>query len=497
MDDAVVQTTEGAVRGARVASGYRYLGIPYARTPRGPERFDEPRSAESRRGTWDATRFGATAPQLDMAAGITAFDARPYFGPGWVRGDDYLSVSIWAPAGGGDHPVLAVIPGGGLLGGGASATIWDGSAFARDGVVVAVIQHRLGLAGFLDLPDAPANRGLLDVLEALRWLGRNIASFGGDPGAITLLGESAGAILASAVLVEPGAEQLVRRVVMESGSGTSAFSSEQAARVTARAVTILGAANPGLTADRASLGRLSDDALVEAVPALLGMDLDTPTEPDPMVGLNPFGIVLPRQPARSAADGAGSALELLIGTNSSEGRFYLAPSGELETSTRDDVVAMARSAHQDPDPLIRAYLAEGGSRTAGELRAAILGDALFERGTDALVDARAGAGGRTFRYVFDWGSSAVDGDLGAAHVVELPFVFDRVEDADLVGPRGLLGPAPVPRGLATAMHASWVRFARTGDPGWEHTGSADGPRQVFSLDPHLERGRRPELGAWT
>lgn len=115
---------------------------------------------------------------------------------------------------------MVFVDGGGFVGGSSRAPLYDGAAFARDGIVLVVVNHRLGIPGLLHLPDAPANRGLLDVLAALRWTRDNIAGFGGDPGAVTLFGQSAGATLAGGVLADRRSAGLVRRAVLQSGTGT-------------------------------------------------------------------------------------------------------------------------------------------------------------------------------------------------------------------------------------------------------------------------------------
>ncbi|NEA38491.1 carboxylesterase family protein, partial [Streptomyces sp. SID11385] len=141
---------------------------------------------------------GPTAPQAPRAFG--ALDMGPYFGPGWVRGADYLTVNVWTPAPGRSGlPVMVFVHGGGFVAGSPRAPLLDGAAFARDGVVLVTIGYRLGIPGFLALPGAPANRGLLDVVAALRWVRGNIAAFGGDPGLVTLFGQSAGATLVGGV----------------------------------------------------------------------------------------------------------------------------------------------------------------------------------------------------------------------------------------------------------------------------------------------------------
>ncbi|MEV5981932.1 carboxylesterase family protein [Streptomyces sp. NPDC052114] len=439
--DLIVTTAAGAVRGASTGPAdsevRRFLAVPYAAPPRGAGRFAPPRPPERWTGVRDAVSPGPGAPQPRRADAFGSLDMEPYFGPGWERGEDHLTVNVWAPRAAGRRPVMVFVHGGGFVAGSANAALYDGSAFARDGVVLVTLNYRLGIAGFLDLPDAPANRGLLDVVAALRWVRANIAAFGGDPGNVTLFGQSAGATIIGAVLATPAAAGLVRRAIVQSGNGLGAFSPEQAARVTRRAASVLGVAPTA-----ASFAAVPDDRLVEVLPELGGLDLRTADRPDPLLGLSPFGLVLERQPAESPL----ADVDLLVGTNTEEGNLYLAPQGKPTNPTAS----------------------------------AALGDALFGAGSRRLAEAH----GRAHVYEFAWRSPAVGGLLGAAHTVELPFVFDRLGLPALRGPHGLLGTAEPPGALAEEMHAAWVAFARTGDPGWPpFTGSGErqyaASRQLF------------------
>jgi para-nitrobenzyl esterase len=387
----------------------------------------------------------------------------PYFGPGWVRGDEYLAVDVRTPvADGGRRPVMVFVHGGGFVTGSTRAALYDGRAFARDGVVFVTLNYRLGVPGFLDLQGAPANRGLLDVLAALHWVRETIPAFGGDPDDVTVFGQSAGATLTGALLATPEAKGLFRRAIVQSGSGTGAFTPEQARRVTAAAATALGV-EP--TAE--AFAAVPDERFLEILPALAGLDLRTSTATDPLVGLSPFGLVLPTQPADALADGPAGEVDLLIGTNTEEGHLYLVPQGRLEPSTDADVLALAAQVHPDPHAVVAAHRAARPGATLGELRSAVLGEALFGAGTARLAEAHARvSGGRTHVYSFAHRSTALGGRLGATHTVELPFVFDLADEPWLHGDTGLLGPAPAPAGLAARVHGAWVAFARTGDPGW-------------------------------
>ncbi|MFS8204656.1 carboxylesterase/lipase family protein [Streptomyces sp. CWNU-52B] len=496
--DPVVTTAQGAVRGLRQDTTTAFLNIPYAAPPLGTGRFAPPRPHAPWDGVRDATVPGPNAPQSERKLG--AVDMSPYFGAGWSRGADYLTVDVRQPAAMDedlpveDLPVMVFVHGGGFVAGSTRSPLYDGSGFARHGVVLVTLNYRLGIPGFLDLPGAPANRGLLDVLAALRWVRENIAAFGGDPGNVTLFGQSAGATIVGGVLATPEATGLVHRAIVQSGSGLGAFTPEQARRVTRSAADTLG-----IEPHADAFAGISDERLVEAAGRLAGIDLRTRTHFDPLVGLSPFSLVLETQPAESVAAGPGPDVDLLIGTNTEEGNLYLVPVGNYTASTAADVDAVAARSHPDPARLIETYRTSRPQASFGELRSAIMGDALFGAGTRALADAHAARrGSRTFGYEFAWRSLAVGGELGATHTMELPFVFDRTHLPRLHGPDGLLGPRRPPADLAARVQGAWIRFARTGNPGWEpYTRERRTTMRIDTEWTQVDAPRSRERQAWS
>lgn len=460
-ESPVVETPAGPVRGRRDSHGELHRAIPYAAGPSGAARFAAPVKHPGWTGIRDATRPSSTAPQPARDFGV--LDMTPYFGPGWVPGEEYLTLDVRTPASDGKaRPVMVFVHGGGFVTGSTQAALYDGRAFARDDIVLVTLNYRLGVPGFLDLVGAPANRGLLDVIAALRWVRDTVAAFGGDSTNVTLFGQSAGATIVGALLATPEAAGLFRRAIMQSGSGTGAFTPEQARRITGAAAEALGV-RPTV----ADFATIPDQRFVEILPRLAGVDLGTATAHDPLVGLSPFSLVLPEQPADSLANGPAAGIDLLIGTNADEGHLYLVPQGDFDSSTDADVLAVAARAHPDPRAAIAALEAERPRATPGELRSALLGDALFGAGTARMAEAHVGiSGGRTHVYRFGFRSTAVNGTLGAAHTVELPFVFDIADEPWLHGPNGLLGGDEAPADLASRMHGAWIAFARNGTLDW-------------------------------
>ncbi|MET0493317.1 MAG: carboxylesterase family protein [Actinoplanes sp.] len=462
----VVRTTSGRVRGTVHAGVRTFASVPYAAPVTGPARFAAPAPAPRWDGVRDATAPGGTAP-AQARPGFGGLDLSPVLGPGWMPDPGYLTVTVTAP----DNqsaglPVLVFVHGGGLISGTGQAPLCDGSSFARDGIVTVTLNYRLGIAGWLDVPGAPANRGLLDVIAALRWVAENAVAFGGDPGKVTVAGQSAGAMIVAALLANPSArrEQLFRRAISQSGSGTAAISTEQAA-LTTRAV----AEALNVHATPADLGAIDDRQLTKAL-GTIGPVVVIPDGPlDSSLGGSPVKCVidgrsLDRQPAEAVHDGHGAHVDLLIGTNREEANLYTVPSGTAMTETQ--LLALAERRLTNPREVLTAYRTAQPAASLAELASKLITDT-FTQGSRLLADAHARhRRARTFAYEFAWRSSAFGGTLGACHCVELPFVFHRTDLPALYGDTALLGPHRPPADLADRTHAAWTAFIRDGDPGW-------------------------------
>jgi para-nitrobenzyl esterase len=487
----VVQVEHGYLRGSSDGSISVFRSIPYAAPPIGAGRFEAPAPHLSWLGVRDATRPGPTAPQ-PIRGMFGPLDLTPYFAPGWVKGDDYLTVNIWAPRGQlRAAPVLVFLHGGGFVAGSSYSPLLDGRRFAENGVLVVTVNYRLGIAGFLDLPGAPANRGLLDVFAALRWVQRNIGAFGGDPNQVTLGGQSAGATLTAAAIAAADQPVLFHQAIMQSGSGDGAFTSEQAAIVTAAAAHTLDI-TPGL----ARFQNLSDEELVGAIPALMGLDLSTAAARDPLQKITPFSVVLPEQPTTVLSRGAARSVDLLIGHNTEEGNLYLVPLGRLADTSAAELQEAAAYAHPDPAELVSIYSSAHPTAGPGRLRSMLLGEAAFGAGSRHFADAHARTANRTYCYEFAWRSSALGGQLGATHVVEIPFAFDNLLP-DLVGENKLLGPADPPQQLADQMHRAWTAFITDGSPGWpEYLTDARTTMRINSDWTTIDDPHRADRAAW-
>jgi len=477
------ETKYGTLRGQLRDGIASFLGIPYAASPTGRRRFKAPVPPEPWTGVREAAAYGPTPPKPDYPPPFDTLFAEPN-----VPGDEWLNLNVWTPdpeAAG--LPVMVWIHGGAFANGNSAIPLYDGHAFARDGVVLVSINYRLGVDGFALLPDAPANRGLLDQIAALEWVRDNISSFGGDPGNVTIFGESAGGMSVITLLSMPAATGLFARAIAQSGAAQAAAAPADAALVTAelgRALAAADAHQAGAGPARAEvtaagLARVELPALIAAQAAVRDA---LAARPDPArfgpsivastMAFIPVidGDCLPDHPPVRIAAGSSSDVPLLIGTNSDEFRTFLVPSGMSDLITEDVLANMARAIGAGNE-VIDVYRDHRKGASPGDLLAALLTDRFFLLPALAVAEARADGPAATHIYEFAWRHPQV----GAGHGLDVPFVFDNLaaEGAELVAGRD------APRGLATQMHATWISFAGGADLSWP---AYSGSRAVMLFD---------------
>ncbi|WP_426403070.1 carboxylesterase/lipase family protein [Streptomyces sp. R-07] len=448
----VCRTRQGEVRGRTSPDGVTsFLGIPYAAPPFGARRFREPFPPEPWTGVRDATAHGPTAPHAPYAPPFDVLIPETT-----VSGEDCLSLNIWTPAPepGAGLPVMVWLHGGAFTNGSGSASGYDGSAFARDGVVCVTLNYRLGADGFLRLPGRTDNRGLLDQIAALRWIRDGIASFGGDPDNVTVFGESAGAMSIGALLTTEAARGLFHRAILQSGACHHFLRPPSAELIAARLAEKLGI-EPAPKAFEAV-------DLSELLAAQAELRAEVTSDPDParwgeaVLNIMPFEPVLPGL----TLPGPDCGVDLLIGSNREEYRLFLVPTGRLDVFPETSLRAMTAAYGLDPDEALPVYRAAARpGATPGEILDAVATDWFYRIPAIRLAESVPGS----YLYEFSWRSPRFDGTLGACHAMELPFVFDRLHDPSYAP---LLGADP-PQVLADAMHGAWVSFAKTGSPGWK------------------------------
>ncbi|MBL3698185.1 para-nitrobenzyl esterase [Leucobacter luti] len=444
----------GAIRGTETAGIRRFLGVPYAAPPFGELRFRAPAPVPAWDGIRDATAFGPTAPQ------------RPYAGElgellesAAIPGEDILTVNVWTPTAqpgtAQTLPVLVWFHGGALERGTPALPGYDGTTFAKDGIVFVSVGYRLGAEGFSVLPDAPRNLGLRDAAAGLAWVHENISAFGGDPERITVMGESAGGAIAAALLSAPGSAPLIAGAIVQSGP-LAVGSAERAGRIT-RAL----ARRLGIEATRDAFAAASPERLLDARAAQATGSSPLGGAPGYALALDPG--ILPDPPQRALA---AARVPVLIGSNTDEYRLWFSPTvlAGLGPIKR----ALARAALRVSGRAAAAYRAAWPGAAPAEVLGQIVTDLLLRRDLVAAARARSAP---TFVYEFAWQSPVRD--LRAAHALEIAFVFDGLHTSESLRLAGDAAPQP----LADEMHRSWVSFVHTGDPGWAPFTEAESVRR--------------------
>jgi para-nitrobenzyl esterase len=474
----VVRTTAGAVRGRTEEGLAVYRGIPFAAPPVGEARFMAPRPAHAWDGVRDAYAFGPPPPQ----------DLGNLGGPGLIdvpEGDEWLTVNVWTPEPdpGARRPVMVWLYGGAYKLGHSGSPGYDARRIAADGdLVVVSLNYRVGMEGFAHIEGAPANRGLLDQVAALEWVRDNIEAFGGDPGQVTVFGESAGAGSVASLLAMPGAAGLFRRAIAQSVPGT--FFSDALARDIGAAL----AAEVGLRPTVADLATIAPRELTAAGESLSGkmpQYIDRWGQAAPTV--TPFspvvdGEVLPTTPWQALAAGAAKDVDLLVGHNRDEYRLFVAMAGQLGQISEERATAALRLFAPGPDGE-QAYRTAFPDATPGELYERVQTDWLFGMPSLHLAEAQRAGGGRAYVYELTWPAPGNGGALGACHGLDIPLLFGTY-GADL----GLLlfagtEPSAEAEALSSRFRSSWTAFARTGDPGWPAYDETERLVQLLDAEP--------------
>lgn len=459
-----LETTGGTLDGATVTDPtgrlvHRFLGVPYAAPPVGDQRWCRPIPAPPWTGVRAADTYGATAPQRESLA-----SALPPFRPR-VTAEDCLTLNVWTPELTGRRPVMVWIHGGAFTTGGSSQPVYDAARLAAEhDVVVVTVNYRLGALGFLHLDDAHpggdvvANAGLHDQLAALGWVRDHAAAFGGDPRAITVFGESAGAgsilhLLAAAVPHLPFA-----RAIAQSGEPRT-LDPDQARTVAATFAAAVGVEH----ADAKHLRDVPLDVILDAQDAVTLELVST-------IGVMPFapavdGGLLDEDVRVGFAAGRGAAVDLLLGTTRDELRLF----GDPSSATLDDDRLRRRVARllrtDDARATLAAYRAAlGTDATNGDIWEALRTNTLMRIPNLQLAEARATAGAPAFLYRFDWAAPR----LGAAHAVDIPFTFGTF---DREGWGDAVGHDDDADRLGADLRAAWAAFARRGTPDTDRLGT--------------------------
>lgn len=469
------QTQQGIVEGESLGKVLAFRGLPYAAPPVGDLRFRPPQPPVPWKGVRSALDMGPACPQL--------IDADPTENNEAVMSEDCLSLNVWTPrTGGAKRPVMFWIHGGAFVVGASRNTWYDGSHLsARGDVVVVTINYRLGAWGFLDLssfgsPYAESpNVGLLDQVAALQWVRQNIRKFGGDPDNVTLFGESAGAASVGDLLSMPMAKGLFAKAILESGlpAGRTGDTPHHARDLAREYMRLVGVHSP------AELRAKSMKDLLDAQERLFSSTGDLGTF-RPSID----GVVLKEKPFAVITEGRGSRVPLLIGTTLEEMRYF---------STAEDI-----GIERKPRALLLSQLESTVGARAPEVLAEYQrlypkwGDAVVQIASDAfmrfpsieLADAVSSLE-PVYLYLLTYRSNSTYKNFGAAHAMDLPFVFGTVNSPEVIV---FTGRDPRRYELADRVMDSWAAFARSGDPTppegprWPHWNAATHPTMELGPD---------------
>jgi para-nitrobenzyl esterase len=467
----VVETSSGKVRGAIIEGVAAFKAVPYAAPPTGASRFLPPRAPEHWPGIRDATAYAGRAPQAGLRTGtrpeLETFSGTPDNSP---DSEDCLTLHVWSPSttDGAKRPVMVWLHGGAFSYGSANSERLRGSRLAKRGdVVVVTVNHRLNIFGHLDLSEIggndykhSGNAGVLDLVAALTWVRDNVANFGGDPGNVTIFGESGGGGKVSTLLAMPIAAGLFHRAIIQSGAAVRLRTKERSLQLTELVLKDLGIKAAAIEQLRTlSVTRLL--AAIKPAERMLG------PSPYRLFDRYPFGPVvdgdiLPRQPFDPDAPDIMGDIPLIIGDMKDETASFLAPDDLVwhRTLTEAQMVDRVHAiAGADTERVVETYRRLYPGATPADRLIATTTDCNFRIRSLTLAQRRAArATAPVWMYAFDWETPLHGGKMKAPHAMDVPFTFDTIDLTNATDG------SDTARRLAETMSGVWAAFARNGVP---------------------------------
>ncbi len=465
----IAATRAGQVRGGRTDGVYHFKGVRYGATTEG-RRFMPPLPPEPWTGVADATDFKNHAPQLGAD--------RPAVYESWSNprpeSEDCLFLNVYTPGlrDGKKRPVMVWFHGGGYTSGNPSSHYADGTRLAKRGdVVVVTVTHRLNAFGYLYLAHLdPAladsgNVGNLDMIQSLRWVRDNITEFGGDPNNVLIFGQSGGGSKVSSLLVMPGAAGMIHRAVVQSGSAITSITTQAAEASTAR---VLRALNLPVSAEGVqrlkAMSRADLSAKIQEAGGSYGTVLD--------------GRSVPRHPFQPDAPAVSRNVPMLIGCTTDETASLRGGRDEsLFNLTWETLPARLREGMpgRDVNKLIADLRRIYPNDKPSDVFFTATSAQQFRRNSILQAERKAAAGGApAYMYLFAWQTPVNGGKWKSPHSVEHAFVFDNVAKS-----ASMVGSGAEQQRVADAVSGAWVRFARTGNPGWAPYTPAKRTTMVF------------------
>jgi para-nitrobenzyl esterase len=464
----VAETAFGKIRGVDNNGIKIFKGIQYGANTAGANRFMPPAEPADWSGVRDALAYGHSAPQRDPAAPppsgtmtISGSNLPP-------EGEDCLVLNVWTPSvgeqsTGSKRPVMVWCHGGGFVTGSGSSPDNDGTNLAHRGdVVVVTLNHRLNVLGFANLsefsPDfeTSGDAGMLDIVQALKWVKANIARFGGDPNLVTIFGQSGGGRKVETLLAMPSAKGLFHRAIVESGA---------AVRVTGRDVAVRNAEQllAKLGVDKKNVRELQKLPVEKIMAAYFAVMRDQPAVDPNINGFDPTvdGKILPQHPFYPKASPVSADVPVMIGCTRTEQTLFSMNDPAAFSLNDADMRGRVKDLLGDRAPaMIDLYRKINPGASPSDLYFLIASDLRYGAPTMFAAQQRAALGkAPVYLYYFTWETPVQGGRLKSPHTMEIPFAFDNV----MISARMTGGGADA-MALADKISDTWIAFARTGDP---------------------------------